>query len=726
MFRLPLYRWPGGQAVGRCKVCAFVKESPRSARVKRPLFSCRAGRRCVLRLCAGAVLKLEGYDRLSHDGRHWQKGGGMAGISEEDVRRVREASDLVALVGERTPLRQRGRDFWCCCPFHEERTPSCKIDPSTQLWHCFGCGEGGDVFSYVMKLEDLSFPEAVRWLAERAGIQIADAGPALPRGRKARLKEVCKKTAEFYHLQLMRSKSTEAAQARAYLGGRGLGGSVPADWDLGFAPGRGTLVRHLRQLGFTNEEMAEANVALSSDGRGLRDRFYNRVMFPIRDVQGECIAFGGRVVGQGEPKYLNSQETPIFHKSEVLYGLDKAKVSMASTGIAVVVEGYTDVIALSEAGVKNVVATLGTALTPRHIRALSRHAQKRIVYLFDGDAAGQRAADRALQFIDRTMTPEAGRSQIELCAVTLPDDLDPADFVRERGVEKLRSLLDDAQPLLKYGIERRLARFDLSTAEGRNRAVGEALAVLAPIKDSLLAKDYAVQIAGKVRAREEDVLEMLAALKPPALLPDQGRGAGSELSGASGASGRPAATGDQEFASSSTSTRASTGAPALPSSERNRLRFEREFLCLMARRSDLAMSHLGVLSQTAWHLPLHERAAATLLDVMAEEPGLGAAETVARAEAREPGVARILTSGALSGAQDDTTFASFLAEELSIGDLEDQLAAMQEQLKNADSLPEEVSRSLFESVMGLGEELRARRLSHAAEQRKIGHAPDEG
>lgn len=146
----------------------------------------------------------------------------------------------------------------------------------------------------------------------------------------------------------------------------------------------------------------------------------------------------------------------------------------------------------------------------------------------------------------------------------------------------------------------------------------------------------------------------------------------------------------------------------------------------MARRSDLAMSHLGVLSQTAWHLPLHERAAATLLDVMAEEPGLGAAETVARAEAREPGVARILTSGALSGAQDDTTFASFLAEELSIGDLEDQLAAMQEQLKNADSLPEEVSRSLFESVMGLGEELRARRLSHAAEQRKIGHAPDEG
>ena len=282
-----------------------------------------------------------------------------------------------------------------------------------------------------MKTEDLSFPEAVRKLAERAHIDIVDVGgrAGASGSYKARLKDVCKATAEFYHTQLMRSPTTAAANARTYLAGRGMGGDVPKRWGLGFAPGGGALVRHLGGLGFKPKEMVDANVALERDGK-LRDRFYNRVMFPIRDVQGECIAFGGRIVGEGQPKYLNSQETPLFHKSQVLFGLDRAKAALASTGVAVVVEGYTDVIALSEEGVGNVVATLGTALTRQHIRLLSRHARRRIVYLFDGDEAGQRAADRALGFIDDSMTPEAGRSQTELAAVTLPDDLDPG---RVRG-----------------------------------------------------------------------------------------------------------------------------------------------------------------------------------------------------------------------------------------------------------------------------------------------------
>ncbi len=629
----------------------------------------------------------------------------MAGISDDDVRRVREASDLVALFGERTPVRQRGRDFWCCCPFHEERTPSCKIDPSAQLWHCFGCGEGGDVFSYVMKLEDLSFPEAVRWLAERAGVQITESGgPQLPRGRKARLKEVCKRTAEFYHTQLMRSKSSDAAAAREYLGSRGLGGSVPNDWDLGFAPGRGALVRHLRQLGFSNEEMVEANVAMDGGGRGLRDRFYNRVMFPIRDVQGECIAFGGRVIGQGEPKYLNSQETPIFHKSEVLYGLDKAKAAMASTGVAIVVEGYTDVIALSEAGVQNVVATLGTALTARHIRALSRHAQHKIVYLFDGDAAGQRAADRALQFIDRSMTPEAGRSKIELFAVTLPDDLDPADFVRQRGADALRACLDGAQPLLKYGIERRLARHDLSTAEGRSRAMAEALQVLAPIKDSLLAKDYAVQIAGRVRAREEDALEELSRLKPPARVEDQ---APPEAQAPAGA---PAGAAPSERER------------ALPvnAAERNRLRFEREFLCTAARYPAWGLSCAQTLAQTQWHSAAHAAVAAVLLDVLADSPGITPAEAVARAGERDPRATRVLTAGTMADAEEPEVLMPFLAEELALGDAEDQIAALQEQLKHPEELGAEGAESLFATVMALRQDLSSRRLAHAAAQRKLG------
>ena len=439
------------------------------------------------------------------------------GISEEDIQKVREANDLVEVIGERTPVKQRGRDFWCCCPLHNEKTPSFKIDPALQLWHCFGCGEGGDVFGFIMKTEDLSFPEAVRRLAERAHIDIAESGgrKSIGSSRKARLKAVCDETSQFYHCQLMRNPGSDASAARSYLGARGLGGEVPKTWQLGFAPGHGQLVRHLSAKGFKPDEMVQANVALSNDGGKLRDRFYNRIMFPINDPQGECIAFGGRVVGKGEPKYLNSQETPLFHKSQVLYGMDKAKAAMASTGIAVVVEGYTDVIALHEAGVRNAVATLGTALTMRHIRLLSRHAQHRIVYLFDGDEAGQRAADRALAFIDDSMTPEAGKSRIELAAVTLPDNLDPADFVAQRGAEELQKLIANAQPLLKYGIERRLARHDLSRAEGRAAALADALQVLAPIKDSMLARDYAVQIATSVRAREQDVIDQLEHLKAP-------------------------------------------------------------------------------------------------------------------------------------------------------------------------------------------------------------------
>ena len=281
------------------------------------------------------------------------------------------------------------------------------------------------------------------WLNKPGSRLTEEPGAAVARGQKARLKEVCEETASFYHTQLMRARGSQADAARAYLSSRDLGGPVPNEWNLGFAPGNQALVRHLSSKGFKPKDMVEANVAMLSkrDGR-LQDRFFNRIMFPIRDVEGNTIAFGGRVIGKGEPKYLNSQETPVFHKSEVLFGLDKAKAAMASTGVAIIVEGYTDVIVLHGAGVKNAVATLGTALTMQHIRTISRHAKHRIVYLFDGDEAGQRAADRAARFIDESMLPEAGRSRIDLCAVTLPDNLDPADFVQKSRDKRWRSFSD--------------------------------------------------------------------------------------------------------------------------------------------------------------------------------------------------------------------------------------------------------------------------------------------
>ena len=628
-------------------------------------------------------------------------------ISDEDIRRVREASDIVSIVGERAPVKQRGRDFWCCCPLHNEKSPSFKIDPALQLWHCFGCGEGGDVFAFLMKTEDLTFPEAVRKLAERAHIDIVETGGrGASSSKKARLKEICKITAEFYHTQLMRNPAPDAAAARSYLASRGLGGSVPKLWQLGFSPGKGALVRHLSAARFSAEEMIEANVATRGrDGR-LRDRFFNRVMFPISDIQGDCIAFGGRVIGKGEPKYLNSQETPIFHKSQVLYGLDKAKAAMASTGDAVVVEGYTDVIALHEGGIENVVATLGTALTLRHIRILSRHASKRIVYLFDGDAAGQRAADRALQFVDDSMTPEAGKSRIEVCAVTLPDNLDPAEFVAARGADALRGLLDEAVPLLQYGIERRLAAHSLDTAEGRTRALTDALSVLAPIKESLLAKDYAVQIAGRVRAREQDVLDQLAKLEAPSQNARTAQDAA------------PAAVGDNplEFdplgfpeAAAPRSVDRSAG---LPAAERNRLRFELDFLSELARNPLLALVHADALARTRWHDAVHATLADAMLQTLVEDPAASTSKIIADASRSCPQASSVLTSSTQPSEADPERVVAYLAEELEIGDAEDAIADMKNQLAWARDLSPEDGDLLFNGIVALQKDLAAKRAAH--------------
>lgn len=628
-------------------------------------------------------------------------------ISDEDIRRVREASDIVSIVGERAPVKQRGRDFWCCCPLHNEKSPSFKIDPALQLWHCFGCGEGGDVFAFLMKTEDLTFPEAVRKLAERAHIDIVETGGrGASSSKKARLKEICKITAEFYHTQLMRNPAPDAAAARSYLASRGLGGSVPKLWQLGFSPGKGALVRHLSAARFSAEEMIEANVATRGrDGR-LRDRFFNRVMFPISDIQGDCIAFGGRVIGKGEPKYLNSQETPIFHKSQVLYGLDKAKAAMASTGDAVVVEGYTDVIALHEGGIENVVATLGTALTLRHIRILSRHASKRIVYLFDGDAAGQRAADRALQFVDDSMTPEAGKSRIEVCAVTLPDNLDPAEFVAARGADALRGLLDEAVPLLQYGIERRLAAHSLDTAEGRTRALADALSVLAPIKESLLAKDYAVQIAGRVRAREQDVLDQLAKLEAPSQNARTAQDAA------------PAAPGDHplEFDPlgfpEAAAPRSVDRSADLPAAERNRLRFELDFLSELARNPLLALVHADALARTRWHDAVHATLADAMLQTLVEDPAASTSKIIADASRSCPQASSVLTSSTQPSEADPERVVAYLAEELEIGDAEDAIADMKNQLAWARDLSPEDGDLLFNGIVALQKDLAAKRAAH--------------
>ncbi len=590
---------------------------------------------------------------------------------------------MVELFAERSVMRQRGKDFWCCCPFHQEKTPSCKVDSVSQTWHCFGCGEGGDIISYVRKLDDVDFVDAVRFLARRANIELTESAQATKaHSLKARLKAVCAETASYYHMLLMRSSDEGAASARAYLSGRDLGGSVPTSWNLGYAPGRRQLVTHLRSLGYTDKEMIDANVAVRGS-QGVNDRFFSRVMFPINDVRGDCIAFGGRVIGKGEPKYLNTGDTPIFHKSEVLFALDKAKARMTSTGDAIVVEGYTDVIALHESGFTNVVATLGTSLTRQHIRLLSHHAKSRIIYLFDGDEAGQRAADRALQFIDSSITPEAGVLRVDLCAVTLPDNLDPAEFIAAKGSEAFKQVLEGAIPLIRFGIDRRLARFDLSTPEGRARATNEALAVLAPIKDSLLAKDYAVYIASRVHSREQDILLRLSELKTPTMV---------------------------DYSERTAVQQPRRVVRTLSPAEKNRLRTEREFLSLCAHNPAMMGDFMNELGQTEWHEKVHGELSQILMELVAENPSLSVAELIMRAQEKCKYAARILTASTVQSEAPAHDTLRFLADELAIGDMESAIADMRSQMAQAQS--DEERDMVFQSIFMLQAELNALRANH--------------
>ena len=622
-------------------------------------------------------------------------------IFDEDIDRVRSATDIVALFAEVVPLQQRQSQYWCCCPFHNEKTPSLKIDPARQSFYCFGCHQGGDVFKFVQLTDDVSFPDAVRKLAERAHIELSNSGkPSVPTSYKARLREICRLSAEYYHRQLMRLRSEKADEARAYLAGRALGGSVPNTWNLGFAPGRESLVHHLSSKGFTGQEMVDADVAVMNPDGKLRDRFYDRIIFPISDEKGEVIAFSGRVIGKGEPKYLNSRETAIFKKKEEIFAFDRAKNSITATGTAVVMEGYTDVILAHEAGFTNAVATMGTALTIQHIRKLSKFAKRRIVYLFDGDEAGQRAIQRALQFIDFSMTPEAGRTKVELYAVTLPDNLDPADYITQYGVEEFRARVDEAVPLLEFGMAREMARFDLSRPEGRSAALASCLNLLAPIKDSILAKEYAVQMAGRLRIREEVALDQLRQVKPPAQIrEDWSQEAGSE--GSSGDTGQVSQTGAANIVQTDY--------------EDPRLRFEREFLSAVACNPLESDPYVPALPTIVWRSRLHKVLASYLSDAITSTPSITCASLVAGAEKAFPTATAVLLGGRMADAGDIETLLAYLYEELVIGDMEEAIAkdrARLATLQHAGEGEDEEADALYKRIADAQRELTALKKVH--------------
>ena len=570
-------------------------------------------------------------------------------ISDEDKEKVRQATDFVQLVSETVELRQRGQEFWGCCPFHGEKSPSFKVNPATGLWHCFGCGDGGDVFSYVQRRENLEFPDAIRYLADRAGIELSEERGGRRGPRRTRLMEALGEAEAYYHLMLMRGRGEGPAAARAYFAGRGFGSDVCRRWGLGYAPGRGQLVAQLRSKGFSAAELVSADLAMERSGR-LSDRFYERVMFPIHDELGRTIAFGGRILGaksEGVAKYVNTRDTPAFNKGKHLFAYDKAKESMAATAEAIVCEGYTDVIAMHEAGFTNTVAALGTAFRLDHVRLMERQRVSRIVCLFDGDAAGQRAAERAVRYLDKT-------SAALLCVV-LPDNQDPMEFLASHSADEMRAQLDAARPLMDFVFEKRLAGHDLSAPGRRVRALEDMAGLLAPLKHSVLLDEYATRLADtlgmdveetKRAIREAPVAELDEArarrtARPEAPAPRPAARAAVEDAEAPDAYDYvPAEAYDQVASPPPAAAGPSLG--ALSADERMQAAAERELLCALSLRCDALRAYAERIAGLSWVDERHEAMAWAMLST---PEGASPAEVVAAASAVVPDAPRILSGG---------------------------------------------------------------------------------
>ncbi len=406
--------------------------------------------------------------------------------SREDIDRVRERTDLVELASEVTRVKRSGRSVMAVCPFHSEKTPSLSIDPARGLFHCFGCGKSGDVFGWVQETQGLGFSDALELLARRAGVTLTrDPEAAKHRDRRERLVDAVERTVSFYNERLR--TADDAGHARSYLRSRGYEADVVEQFHLGYAPdGWEALVKHLRDEGVSDEAITGAGLASRSRRGGIVDRFRNRLMFPIYDVRGDAVGFGARLLDGDGPKYLNSPETPIYHKSRLLYGLNWAKSQIVRSDESVVVEGYTDVIAFHLADMPVAVATCGTALGEEHLDLLRRFS-KRVVLAFDADEAGAGAAERGFE--------HSVPGDLDLRVAVLPEGRDPADMVAEGDVDDLKASIASSMPLLQFRIDRELAGFDLTEPEARGRAIRAAAALISLHPDAVVRHEYAVLVS---------------------------------------------------------------------------------------------------------------------------------------------------------------------------------------------------------------------------------------
>lgn len=438
----------------------------------------------------------------------------MAGrIRAEDILAVKEKTAIEDVVREHVTLQRKGANLVGLCPFHDEKTGSFNVNPTNGYYRCFGCGEGGDVISFVSKIEHLTFTEAVERLAGKVGIELRyeDGGArhddGVGAGRRQRLLEAHRVAQEFYAAYLLDQSQPQARAGRDFMRERGFDGAVAKRFGVGFAPRGGEeLANHLRRKGFTDDEIVLGGLA-GRGSRGLYDRFRGRLVWPIRDITGDVIGFGARRVFDDdriEAKYLNTTETPIYKKSTVLYGLDAAKKAMAKERQAVVVEGYTDVMACHLAGVETAVASCGTAFGVEHIKVLRRIlrdepdlAPARVVFTFDGDAAGQAAAMKAFK--------EDQRWASQSFVAVAPGGQDPCELRQSAGDGAVRALVEDAVPMFEFAVRTTVARFDLDTAEGRVLAMRAAAPIVGGIRDGSLRPEYTRMVAGWIGVEVEQV-----------------------------------------------------------------------------------------------------------------------------------------------------------------------------------------------------------------------------
>lgn len=452
----------------------------------------------------------------------------MAGrIPEKFIDDLMSRVDIVDVIDSRVPLKKAGKDYKACCPFHEEKTPSFTVSSVKQFYHCFGCGEHGTAIGFLMNYDRMSFPEAVRELAGRVGMEVpqsaystdADSG-----SRSQRLLELLNQADVFFRQQLR--EHPQAGRATSYLKARGLSGEIAADFSIGFvAESWDSLLKAIGTDEATREAMVLAGLAVRKDNGGYYDRFRDRIMFPIHDYRGRIVGFGGRVLPATEPdgsassaggvksgaaKYLNSPETPVFHKGREVYGLFRARDAVRREQRVLVVEGYMDVVALSQFGIDFAVATMGTATTRDHLERLFRFAPE-VVFSFDGDRAGRDAAWRALENVLPILS--SGR---QVSFLFLPDGEDPDSLVRKEGQEKFSERIRTAKPLGEYLIDALASKVDLDRMDGRARLVELARPLIEQLPDGIFRQMLVDKLAEKSRVKTENLSTLLGNMKPGA------------------------------------------------------------------------------------------------------------------------------------------------------------------------------------------------------------------